>query len=443
MTPLLGTKNSSAPVGDKSGGDRRAARSLLPCAAWGGYGAAWATRAAASLFTIVRHSSAKNIVLVQCPLYVHTGNGACKVFTKHETRITAFMLFTKHEIRPFPAKPQTQAAVEQRPYHPRGFWGHETRNTNHGFFSPWVCKGRTIRNPRPDRRARRPVTAFLRVVVRHRASMARHGRPSSPAPATRPVGFSPATKHETRFSPSLWPLQGEQPQARPTGFTNHETRDTNHGLYAFHESRDTKHGMYRRSVRHGSESVTSRKTSARPPFPCARSRGLARYRAAMARHGRPSSPAPATRPVGFSPATRHEARNMVFPRPCGHSKESNPKPDQQAFTNHETRDTNHGFFSSTKHETRITAFMLPYPPFPTFSHDFPAFPGNIRPPPPQPIKGSPAVHRSGWAAGRAPCVGNPTKMHKIPDPTGKCAKHSVRRSSCRHARAAAAAANPE
>ena len=76
----------------------------------------------------------------------------------------------------------------------------------------------------------------------------------------------------------------------------------------------------------------------------------------------------------------------------------------------------------TKHETRITAFMLPYPPFPTISRHFPALFG---PPTPQPIKGPPAVHRSGWAAGRAPFVGNPTKMHKIPDPTGKCAKHSV------------------
>ena len=38
MTPLLGTKPPSAPVGDKSGGDRRAARSLLSCALWRGMG---------------------------------------------------------------------------------------------------------------------------------------------------------------------------------------------------------------------------------------------------------------------------------------------------------------------------------------------------------------------------------------------------------------------
>ena len=41
MPPLLGTKTSSAPVGDKSGGGRRAARSLLSCALWRGMGRLW------------------------------------------------------------------------------------------------------------------------------------------------------------------------------------------------------------------------------------------------------------------------------------------------------------------------------------------------------------------------------------------------------------------
>ena len=47
-----------------------------------------------------------------------------------------------------------------------------------------------------------------------------------------------------------------------------------------------------------------------------------------------------------------------------------PPHQQQGLSGfHETRDT----------RSRITAFVLPYPPFPTISHDFPAFPG---PPPP-------------------------------------------------------------
>ena len=73
MTPLLGTKTLSAPVGDKSGGDTRAARSLLSCALWrgmGGYGAAWAAAVP------------------------RTGNRAFRVFTKHETRNTAFFRIT-------------------------------------------------------------------------------------------------------------------------------------------------------------------------------------------------------------------------------------------------------------------------------------------------------------------------------------------------------------
>ena len=44
----------------------------------------------------------------------------------------------------------------------------------------------------------RPVTAFLRVVARHGAAMARHGRRPPPAPATRPLRFSRDTNHESR-----------------------------------------------------------------------------------------------------------------------------------------------------------------------------------------------------------------------------------------------------
>ena len=236
MTPLLGTKNRSAPVGDKLGGERRAARSLLPCALWRGMGRLWrgmgdpsrcfSVHDCSPLFTIVRHCSAKNI--------------------------------TSEPVSPL------------RPHRQRGLYGF------------------------------------------------------------------------------------------------HETRDTNHGIYAFHESRDTKHGMYRRSVRHGSESVTSRKTSVRPPFPCVRTRGLARYRAAMARHGRPPSPTPATRPVGFSPATNHET--WFSPVTAAIPRTATPSPTNRFFTNHETRNTNHGFY----------AFL------PTISRHFPAFPG----PPPPPLSDS-------------------------------------------------------
>ncbi len=167
MTPLLGTKTSSAPIGDVPAGDERAARAT-----------------------------------------------AFKVF--HETRDT------KHSYC-------LARRASQREF--RGFTKHESRNTNHGRYAslPTISHDfpafPTIsRPPHPPGKgsARRSVAAFLRVVARHGAAMARHGRPPSPAPATRPVGFSPATNHATCFPPVLRRLQREQPQARPTGF--HESR---------------------------------------------------------------------------------------------------------------------------------------------------------------------------------------------------------------------------
>ncbi len=143
MTPLLGTKNPSAPVGDKSGGDRRAARSLLSCALWRGMGRLWRgmggmggmerpeplaahhphqqqglsgfheTRPfcfpvhdCSPLFTIVRHCSAKNIVPEPVSAPRRARCGGCRPLRRqrgrwvfHETRNTAFMLFTRHETR--------------------------------------------------------------------------------------------------------------------------------------------------------------------------------------------------------------------------------------------------------------------------------------------------------------------------------------------------------
>ena len=73
-----------------------------------------------------------------------------------------------------------------------------------------------------------------------------------------------------------------------------------------------------------------------------------------------------------------------FPRPCGDSRESNPKPDQRVFTKHETRGTNHGFYAS----------------LPTISHHFPRFPGISRPPTPPPPMKCPRAVRLSWSAAR-------------------------------------------
>ena len=274
---------------------------------------------------------------------------------------------TKHESRPFivcfDRRVVGNAGYSNPKPRPTVF--HESRDTKHGFFSkrgffrPGCAAGGSTGNRRPDhcpRRqaavflfaivhhcsllfvivqqkncsaplpSRRPVAAFLRVVERHGAAMARHGRPPSPAPATRPVGFSPATRHATWFFPVPPATPGRTaPSPVNRFFMNHETRVTNHGLYAF---------------------VT------------AFLRVVARHGAAMARHGRPPSPAPATRPVRFSRITRHEtrdtafmlftrqeSRNTVFPVPPAAPRRATPCPARGFFTNHESRNTNHGLYA--------------------------------------------------------------------------------------------------
>ena len=160
-------------------------------AAWCGYGAAWAAAVP------------------------RAGNTACKVFPNHETRDTAFMLFTRQESRNmvFPVPPAVPGRATPSPAN--GFFtNHESRDTNHGLYAF--------------------VAAFLRVMARHGAAMERHGQPPSPAPATRPVGFSPAMRHATWVFP-IPPATPRRTAPSPVNrfFTNHESRDTNHGLYAF------------------------------------------------------------------------------------------------------------------------------------------------------------------------------------------------------------------
>ena len=197
MTPLLGTKTPSAPVGDKSGGGRRAARALLSCSSWRGMGRLWrgtggmgraeplaehhphqqhdhsgfhgsretsqetrneafdsrsgrhgsgrvASRktAARSLLSCAlwrgmgRHGAAWAAwsASSNCPRTTRTSNRAVQDFTQHETRDTAIAW------RAAQASPNSEV-----------FTKHETRNTNHGFFSHHgfflACfGGRVVRN---------------------------------------------------------------------------------------------------------------------------------------------------------------------------------------------------------------------------------------------------------------------------------------------------------
>ena len=288
MTPLLGTKTPSATAGDKPGEDRRAARAAafqvftkpetrdtaigwraaqasansevftkhesrdtnhgfhafsrvtnhglpppgLPppppgrcfparCgAAWGGYGAAWAA-------TVPR-----------------TGKTACWVFTKHESRDTAFTLYfprfptISHDFpvfpgisRPPPPPVKGPRAVRIGNTVGRVFTRHESRITAFmalRFAVDAPCGEKAeLKMAEPKTEIRRPAAAFLRVVVRHGAAMARHGRRPSPAPATRPVGFSPATRHATWVFPVPPAAPGRATPTPANGFsriTRHESR---------------------------------------------------------------------------------------------------------------------------------------------------------------------------------------------------------------------------
>ena len=110
----------------------------------------------------------------------------------------------------------------------------------------------------------RPVAAFLRVVARHGAAVARHGRHGAPraavrapsAPATRPLGFSRITRHETRDTAIAWRAASDS--ANSEVFTKHETRDTNHGFY-------------RRAVRRGCEWFAQPTAAARTAAPVTQS----------------------------------------------------------------------------------------------------------------------------------------------------------------------------
>ena len=167
-----------------------------------------------------------------------------------------------------------------------GFYAFpETRITRHGFYRRRCARGGAAGNLRPDHCARRQVPVFQFTIVRHSSLLFA-------------IVHHCSGKNIVR---SHCPLSVHTGNAACKVFTNHETRVTNHGLYAFHESRDTNHGLSGRPV-------------------AAFLRVVARYGAAMARHGRHRAPraavrapsAPATGPFGFLRDTKHKSRNMAF-----------------------------------------------------------------------------------------------------------------------------------
>ena len=184
MTPLLGTKTPSAPVGATPTGDRRAARSLLSCASWSGMGLLW--RGMGGGRPPHRQHGLSCSPAVRYFFWSEPGPPTM-VFTKHETRDTNHGLYAFHESQlPYPRFPTISHDFPAPPPPLR-------RSSVH---APSAFLGQ------PPGLPRRPVTAFLRVVARHGAAMARHGRHGAPraavrapsAPATGPFGFSRITR---------------------------------------------------------------------------------------------------------------------------------------------------------------------------------------------------------------------------------------------------------
>ena len=218
------------------------------------------------------------------------------------------------------------------------------------------------------------------------------------------TAFRVCTNHETRntgFPESRpFPFTGRQifllERTRPPTmvFTNHETRVTKRGFFFAVGAQGThnRKPLPGRTAAHAARSLLS----------CALWRGMGRLWRGM------GGPRPPRRQHGLLGFRQPRITQHVFPLPPGTPRRATPSPANGFFTKHETRVTKHGF----------------YAPLPTISHHFPVKNLSLSQYP-RP------VCRPRSASRRAPFAGNPTKMHKIPDPTGKCVKHSVRRGSRR------------
>ena len=230
MTPLWGTKTPSAPIGDRSAGDGRAARSLLSGALWramGGYGAAWAAtvpRAANTAFPVHQTSDISSGAN-QAPQPWFSRN------TRHETRITASLPTISHHFPPFPTisrhfpAPPTPPSADQV----------STRR-------PPFLVSRPGLPPPPGRCFPAPCGAAW---GGYGAASAAWGAPSR-CPRTVRAGnraIRVFTKHETRDKALAW--REAQAGANSEVFTKHETRITNHGLFTVSAGPQASRGVMR------------------------------------------------------------------------------------------------------------------------------------------------------------------------------------------------------
>ena len=268
MTPLLATKTPSAPAGDKSGGDTRAARSLLSCAFWHGMGRLW------------------------------RGMGGM-------------------------GRPEPLSA--HRPHQQQGLSGyHETRDTNHGLF-------RVLRPSGGEK-------------CRLSASVGRS------------AGFKGGC---TKRCVNEWKGVYPNPERKITTFSE-SGFGSRFGIP--HYSSEFV-GKIRISPCRPSSASTH---AARSLLSCALWSGTGRLWRGMG--GR----RPPLRNTACWVFAGHESRNMFSSCPPATPRRATPSPAYRVFTNHESRDTNHGFFSNHG----LLSASMPCPLVPTIARYCPALLGK-------------------------------------------------------------------
>ena len=267
MTPLLATKTPSEPAGDKSGGERRAARSLLSCALWRGMGRLW------------------------------RGMGGM-------------------------GRPEPLSA--HRPHQQQGLSGfHETRDTNHGLF----------RVLRPSGGEKCRLSASV-----GRSAGFKGGCTKRCVNEWKGVYLYPERKITTFSEPRL----GSRP-----GISHNIPQCV--GKIRISPCRQSS------ASAHAARSLLS----------CALWRGMGRLWRGMG--GR----RPPLRNTACWVFAGHESRNMFCSCPPATPRRATPSPSYRVFTNHESRDTNHGFFFESRLVIRLDAL-------PTSAHHCPLLPGIAR-----------------------------------------------------------------
>ena len=189
---------------------------------------------------------------------------------------------TNHEPRSFLAR-----GASRREF--RGY--HESRNTNHGFFSPWVRQGGATGNRRPDHCARRQVTVSRFTVVHHCSLLFTIVHYCSPLFAIvhlkilfgARLHVSPRGEAKWVRGPSgLGASRAEEKGASRLARAGVLEQYVEHGKQAQRSPGGHMACFDRRVVRHAGWCPRA----ARWLLRWARSRGMARLRAAIARHAR-------------------------------------------------------------------------------------------------------------------------------------------------------------